>query len=373
MGQINFNVFNKTGVDDDFCKKIIKNGLDFPILDDISTSDILAGYTAVWQNTINDIFNDVSKNIGFSKYNICYEASDEAIDEYDLIGEVNIENIEGYFYITKYDKLDVIGHIELSSCIKINDQSDLNTTMVFIEAMVEKNELYGILLTDGVGNFLNPAHPIVAKRVREVGIEYFFNKPFKIIVYAWRKTATSAGRFTNMYTLTPLSRPITEPVMKIKSASNAVSIFKPYSKHPLKNVHVDININDRKLCDNYVVVPVQVAQYKGIVYPWYGAVAREIGAKTGFNIGPMLSPNISSEFSECECDMERISYTLDNSGFSSLPFDVCTGSYPVASIEGFATLNVANFDSPYHSNACNMDPVFIKTAMAKQSLEILRS
>lgn len=377
MAQINFDVFRKFKADE-YVIYEIKNKLDSPILKGVTPSSIATAYTAVWGNTIDEIYRGISKNSGFSKYNICYEATSMDIDNYDLLAAFSVDDDDGFRYKTPYNMYSIFNEIELSSCIKVNDQSDLETTLVFIEAMIEKPEIYGVLLTDGAGNFLNPAHPIVAKRIKEAGIEYFFEKPFKIIVYAWRNSSNSGGRLTNIYNLSPLVAPITEPVMSVNGISNMLGLYTGHRHHPLTYINADVTVNHRKLKSEYVVVPVQVAQYKGIVYPWYGVVARRVEEYEGHNIGPMLSPNISCEFDSYnqdpdEVDPEEVLYEISNTRISSELFNVCTGSYPTASVEGLATLNVANFDSRYHTNSHCLDPVFIKSKMAEQSLGILRS
>ena len=332
--------------------------------------------------TLYDIYDSLMQTENFDKFLNIYQTDLHNTGIYkkyrrryncDVCDEDSDESICWYARVEMHS---IIDKIDFNACLKINDQHDDSNLIPLLESAVEHDNLFGILLTDGNGNYMNPGHPLVAKYLKKHGVNYFFPHGFKIIMYIIKLDDDSFA-FADRYPNLDLSMNLDE-IEPIEHRTSVVDRMpNPYNMM-LMSGRMTINVaddvimrNDTRNLKRTIVVPVHVMQYKGIAYPWYGLATKESNGAVEFAVdhGPMYTGNIGTYV--CRRD-EHDSDEWEEIA-NDIVYPLCTGVRPVGILDSFGTLNVNNYDSSYHKYACDINPIDIKKAMIKEALAILKS
>jgi hypothetical protein len=212
----------------------------------------------------------------------------------------------------------------------------------------ETLSFYGILITDGAGNFVNPLHPIVAKEVDLDG-EYM------IMLYPTSQKYDYQNRKFN-HIMLEMAECVDDAIPLPKQEPIDKDILKQAIKHlsfydALRHEFSDYDgVNPPTL-----LTPAQVIQVNGVAYPYYGAIESELVGMTYFsrNVSPMMNGNINTNY--------------DENIYTSEDFvPTCTGNYRPDKPNSFYVMNIVNANSMYNKDII---PFFFANVV-RDSLEI---
>jgi len=323
-----------------------------------------------------------NSTLGANIFDLMFKTSEEPV----IIGEYDSPEIEGTvdregsycFYIngTPFECPDsymscysIFRDIPVEHMLKFNNVGK-KELLAAMEELVSSNQLYGVLITDGDGNFLNPAHPMVANEIKRRGLEYWFDGGrFTMLLFPYTQGGPSGpggGMFDSInYDKLESVDGYSTPKLAQSSILDKNVAFGADFICGLKDIEFYIDDVDQDKVDSntFIVVPVQTAVLGGRVIPWYGVVYKEAFSDSAFVAGPMLTPNIEI-FDEGNLD----AFDLDKT-----PLSICTGVIGGSYFDfAMARLNCANYDSAYQRIGYEGDLMMVKVDAARKSIEILK-
>ena len=269
-------------------------------------------------------------------------------------------------------------HFDINTIFKYRNLKGIEPVVKLVEMIAENPEtIYGVLLTDGAGNYLNPAHPLVAKAIKKMGIEYWFPKGYMAVVYPYaERVSHKTEAHEHFEEMSCRINHIDKMVLMLESETERIIVnderikmFPEFHRSAITDfARAEVEIRQKKARFESYVVPGQIIQKNGLAYPGYGMVARyemNVSRGTATDMGIMLSANTGTAVRERDDDLDWVydSYEAHES-------NLCTGSKPLYLRDSFRTLNVSNYDSAYKNIVTYLPLDAIAEEMAIQSLEI---
>jgi len=269
---------------------------------------------------------DITKVLVSDGYRTYSDDDDDDEEYYDDNVMIHDSLIDAFIFFDEYVKSHMV----------LKMKGDKNLLMSLAENIVSGNKdalsFYGILITDGAGNFVNPLHPIVAKDVDLDGeytimlyptVEkfYYFGRSFKGIMLEMASCVHEAIP-------TPSVASIDKDI--IKQCINQLSF------NDALRYEFDEHDGEKPLV---LLTPAQVIQVNGIAYPYYGAIESMFmyASYSSRNLSPMMNGNINTDYNESI-------YTSDNF------VGTCTGNYKPNNPNSFYVMNIVNANSMYSTD-----------------------
>lgn len=212
------------------------------------------------------------------------------------------------------------------------------------------DRLYGILLGDDKGNFINPFHPILMlgltdkaktrpEMLDKMVTPYIFTFSGSYKIAETSETAIKALTENMITLINDHSKKL--PISTSTDVSCSLNSLLATIDTVDKLEDVKFSISDRstsRITDNsYVVIPTTTARLNSLAYPYYGVSYVNTKVLAGYSLTPMTSPN------------------LGEGSWDSGTRSVCTGGVDAHTIKGLLRLNQANFDSAYVSSSICKD------------------
>jgi hypothetical protein len=296
----------------------------------------------IYENTANEIIsnliesykNENVENTTYSKINGIENSvfdvnfSDNISNLYKIYHNYgNNKNLIHYNSISKSIEISKVGNFNIS----IND-----SLKILKELIMEDESIYGITLIKEDNNsnkkIFNPLCPLIAYELKHNNYD-MNEKIYTLVIYSLNYENINNYDKLNFYNnyneelISLVSIITTNRKINILN-SNFNAYINEDNEYELEFDYIISDKNGVELLeetDKDYIVPVQLLNLNGVIYPYYGAVY----SKNGFawNLTPMLSANI------------HIPHELDKSG-------ICTNSGDSTTKKGISALNHCNTTSP---------------------------
>lgn len=195
----------------------------------------------------------------------------------------------------------------------------------------------------------NPLHPLVSYFISEIKknkdefrdqYDKFFDEKYKIIIYTF-DNSKGIEKFSNT---TNYNKEIINLVVGTQTKDFYSLKYANFMHNKISHTvsyNIELNKDGRKETINHLdqlsdrlkyIVPNQILNHQGVIYPYYGTSF--INNENGMNLTPMFSANIGEPGEE----------------EGTMWSNICTGEESYETISGKLTLNHSNLNSPL--NGC---------------------
>ncbi len=308
----------------------------------------------IYQKTAQAIFEQEKKN---SEENIDARKEKSPLESFELNRLVKhiafntkIEELQNIYHSEDIETVRATnsnrghGTVELSSYLEVfkigNKDLSYDDAMQVVRTLrLElKERLYGILFSNHKFDDINPLHPIIANEMNKIEDKDkydFFG--YTVVVYVWKDNFSEYyGRFPKLFkenrdyiadiislvSGSELGRKIIKKTDNFRLESTRDEEIIAYNEKTFdENGNELINYTENK---NRFIVPGQIFNMKGVMYPHYGCISVNTGY--AWNLSPILATNI------------------DHPGQTNLETgsEICTKVGSSATAKGCMTLNHSN-------------------------------